>query len=384
MSGPSDARPLIVHVVFRLDYGGLENGVVNLVNGLWSRRFRHAVVALTEATDFSHRLREGVPVYAIGKRPGKDPVAYWRLYRLLRRLRPAVVHTRNFGTLECGLVAAFARVPVRVHGEHGWDIYDPHGTKRKYRISRRLIAPFIHVFVTVSDDLRRWLVNSVGIPASKVTRICNGVDVRRFRPRETEQRALLPEEFGARSLVLGTVARFSAIKDPLNLVEAFIRLREKYGTAAASVRLMMIGDGELRGRALARLSDAKAADVAWLPGSRDDVPELLRTIDIFVLGSLREGISNTILEAMATGLPVVATDTGGNGELVAAGETGTLVPPGDAEALSDAIAAYVLQPELRARHGERGRERAVTEFSIETMLSNYEKLYERTVPIAGA
>jgi sugar transferase (PEP-CTERM/EpsH1 system associated) len=369
--------------VFRFDYGGLENGLVNLVNGSANARFRHAIVALTESTEFRNRLREPVPVFAIGKRPGKDPAAYWRLYKLLRTLKPAAVHTRNIGTLDCALVAFLARVPVRIHGEHGWDVFDPDGTNPKYRLLRRTLARFVQMFVTVSDDLRKWLVTVVGIPAAKVTRICNGVDAQRFRPAADGEQRDLPPELGATGgVVVGSVTRFSAIKDPLNLVEAFIRVRSSGTPAARSLRLVMVGDGELREAALARLEEAGAASAAWLPGSRDDVAALMRCMDIFVLGSLREGVSNTILEAMATGLPVIASDTGGNVELIERGETGMLVPPGDRDALAAAIAAYANDAPLRRRHGERARARAVTQFSTEAMLAGYRSLYDRTLSIS--
>ena len=174
--------PLIVHVVFRLDYGGLENGVVNLVNSLSMESQRHAIVALTEASSFKRRLRDEVPLFQLGKRPGKDPAAYLRLFRLFRRLRPTVVHTRNIGTMDCALVAFLARVPVRIHGEHGWDVFDPDGESPKYRRIRRLLSPFVSRFVTVSDDLRRWLIAAVGIPAAKVTHVYNGVDTHKYQP----------------------------------------------------------------------------------------------------------------------------------------------------------------------------------------------------------
>ena len=175
--------PLVAHVVFRFDVGGLENGVVNLINRLPADEIRHAVIALTEATDFRRRVRRpDVVIHELHKQPGKDPAAYLRLFRLLRELRPAVVHTRNFGTLDCQTVACLAGVPLRIHGEHGWDIHDPDGTNRKYRMMRRAIAPLIHRFVTVSRDLERYLVETVGVAAGKVQRICNGVDTERFHP----------------------------------------------------------------------------------------------------------------------------------------------------------------------------------------------------------
>lgn len=372
-----NSRPLIVHIVFRFDYGGLENGVVNVINGLSAGPFRHAVIALTESgAAFRRRLGGDVPVYVLGKRPGKDPAAYWRLFRLLRELRPAAVHTRNIGTLDCAFIALLAGVPVRIHGEHGWDVFDPDGTNRKYRLLRRVVGRCVQFFVTVSEDLRRWLTEVVGIPARKVHRICNGVDTARFHPAHAnEPRPLPPEIFTRDCVVIGSITRMSAIKDPLNLVEAFLRLRADPAFAGGMLRLLMVGDGELRGAALARLDQAGAANAAWLPGSREDVPALLRAMDVFVLGSLREGISNTILEAMASGLPVIATATGGNGEVIRNGETGALVPAGDSVALADAIGMYAVDEGLRREQGRQARERAVAEFSVAAMVENYRRLY---------
>jgi glycosyltransferase involved in cell wall biosynthesis len=137
----------------------------------------------------------------------------------------------------------------------------------------------------------------------------------------------------------------------------------------------MIGDGELLGSAKARLRESRMDEVACLPGSCDDIPDQLRNMDVFVLGSLREGISNTILEAMASGLPVIASDTGGNPELIEAGANGELVPPGDRRALAQAIRDYLQDPERRARHGLGSRDRVMSFFSIERMVDNYRALY---------
>ena len=228
---PSDSRPLIAHIVFRFDYGGLENGVVNLVNRMPAEAFRHCVIALTESTSFKERIAKAdVAVHSIGKLPGKDPKAYLRLYRLLRKLKPAIVHTRNLGTLECLVVAWLAGAPVRIHGEHGWDIYDPHGTSRKYRFLRRFVNRFVHRFVTVSEDLAEWLAE-IGIARAKITRICNGVDTERFHPREEAAPRHLPAEtFKPDAVVVGSVTRFSPIKDPLNLVKAFAELQDGHDT----------------------------------------------------------------------------------------------------------------------------------------------------------
>jgi sugar transferase (PEP-CTERM/EpsH1 system associated) len=383
--GHGDPRPLIAHIVFRFDVGGLENGLVNLVNGLPRNEFRHAIIALTEATDFRRRLRrDDVAVYELHKRPGKDVASYLRLYRLLRALRPAVVHTRNFGTLDCTLVAWLAGVRVRIHGEHGWDVHDPDGTKRKYRMIRRAMNPLVRRFVAVSRDLERWLVDRVGIPASKVQRVCNAVDTERFSPARGSARGSLPaDRFPAGALIVGSVTRFEPIKDPLNLVRAFIAARQRLRGGPVDLRLLMVGDGPLRPEAQALLDAAGEAGSAWLPGSRADVADLLGAMQIFALGSRREGISNTVLEAMASGLPVIASATGGNVELVVPGETGVLVPPGDSAALTDALVGYATDADLRAAHGRAARARAEQRYSLARMVNDYRDLYRTVWPQSG-
>lgn len=370
-----DRRPLIAHLVFRLDYGGLENGVVNLVNGLPENTFRHTVIALTEASDFRRRIRRGdVEIHTLHKRPGKDPAAYLRLFRLIRHLRPAVLHTRNLGTLEGAMIGRLAGARCRIHGEHGWDVYDPDGTNRKYRLLRRAINPAVNSFVTVSQELQRWLVERVGISAAKVTRICNGVDIDRFQVRNDAARALLPaERFPAGTVIVGSVTRFSEIKDPLNLIRAFIEARRAPG--GQSLRLVMLGDGALRPEAEQMLQQSGDGAAAWLPGSRDDVAALMRAMDVFVLGSRREGISNTVLEAMATGLPVIASAVGGNLELVQDTVSGILTPPGNSTAIAAALLTYASEPSLRLEHGRRARARAEREYSLRRMLADYERLY---------
>lgn len=371
---PGDSRPLIAHVVFSFDYGGLENGVVNVINGL-PDDYRHAVIALTTASSFRNRIRRAdVEVHALDKQPGKDPGAYLRLFRLLRRLRPDVVHTRNLSTLEGSLVARLAGVPYRIHGEHGWDVYDPDGTNPKYRAMRRFFGSSIHDFVALSAELESWLTGFVGIDAAKVRRICNGVDTAKFRPRAAGDASPLPAGiFPAGSLVVGTVARLSAIKDPMNVVRAFVEARRD--PACSALRLVVAGEGTLRGEMEAHLQEHGATPYAWLPGSRDDVAELLRSMDVFVLGSRREGISNTILEAMATGLPAIVTATGGNVELVRDGECGWHVPVGDPSAIAARLVEYARDPALRARHGAASRARIDAEFSLAGMLRRYDSLY---------
>ena len=178
MSVPAPAalageRPLIAHVLYSFDVGGLENGVVNLINHMAPERFRHIVVALAQcAPDFCQRVqRADVEFISLHKPPGHGIKLYPRLYRLFRERRPAVVHTRNLAALECVVPAALAGVPARVHGEHGWDVSDPQGTRRKFQLLRRAYSPFVSRYVALSGHIESYLVDRVGIDADRVERI---------------------------------------------------------------------------------------------------------------------------------------------------------------------------------------------------------------------
>lgn len=372
------ARPLVAHILFRLDYGGMENGIVNLVNTLPASEFDHAIIAISDVSDFRSRIRRpDVRVFALNKKPGKDFGAYGRLWKLLRELKPAIVHTRNIGTMDCLPIAWLAGVPARIHGEHGWDVHDPDGKNPKYRMMRRAFAPFAQSVVTVSRDLANWLVREVGIRAGKVIHICNGVDTQRFRPR-TDTRDLLPESIFPRGcVVFGSVTRLTAIKDPLNLVRAFIQVRRQLQNSGPDVRLALIGDGPLRGEVEKELRAAQCEPFVWLAGSRDDVPDLLAAFDIFVLGSLREGISNTVLEAMASGVGIIASATGGNPELIEDGRSGTLTTPGDSASLAAAMLRYATDAPYRQAHAQAARRRAEELFSLSGMMSRYRDLYTK-------
>ena len=181
------------------------------------------MVALTSSGPLAERLPAGTPIHGLGKRPGLDPAAVVRLARTLRRLRPDIVHSRNWGALDAVLAARLVRVPAVIHGEHGREVADPAGLDPRRRRIRRALAPLVDRFVAVSHDLERWLVHTVGIAARKVVTIHNGVDTDRF---SDEGRAIGRAALGvaADALVIGTVGRLDPVKDQRGLLDAFAAL----------------------------------------------------------------------------------------------------------------------------------------------------------------
>jgi sugar transferase (PEP-CTERM/EpsH1 system associated) len=374
-----NGQPIVIaHVIHRLDVGGMENGLVNLINSLPESRYRHVIICLTDYTDFSERITAGnVRILALHKREGKDLAVFLRMWKTLRELRPTIVHTRNLGTIDMVIPAALAGVRHRIHGEHGWDMTDLHGENRKYRYLRRLCGLFITRYITVSKDLARWLHERLDVPEDRIDQIHNGVDSLRFRPAAAGREEIGAPGFASpESVVIGYVGRMAAVKNPLGVVQAFLYLWQKLPRGREQLRLVLIGDGPLRAELENVFAGADALGSVWFAGERDDIPRLLRGMDVFVMPSLNEGISNTILEAMATGLPVVATDVGGNPELVRPDRTGYLVCADDSLALASAIRRYVEHPELRREHGRAARDVIESEFCLRSMVGRYMRVYE--------
>jgi sugar transferase (PEP-CTERM/EpsH1 system associated) len=368
--------PLVVHLIYRLDIGGLETLLVDAINRMPAHAYRHAVVCLTDYTDFAARItRPGVELVALHKKPGLGLGTHLALFKLLRRLRPAILHTYNLGTIEYNFTAALAGVPARVHAEHGRDARDPNGVNRKHNLLRRLLVPFIDRYVPVSSDLQRWLREVVRIPESRNQFIGNGVDTQRFH-RCAAAPAVCEPWMQEGAFVIGTVGRLQDVKDHATLIDAFALLLEMLPSERHRLRLAIVGDGPLRGALAEQVVATGLRNHVWLAGPRTDVAAAMRGFSLFALPSIAEGTPVTLLEAMATELPVVATRVGGIPELVLDGVTGTLVPARDPERMAQALLGYVMDKERCRNHGQAGRARVEQHYSIAAMLGHYVALYD--------
>ena len=372
----SNNAPLVVHLIYRLDFGGLETLLIDCINGMPADRYRHAIVCLTDYTDFARKIsKPDVPLFALHKPPGLAPATHWHLWRLLRQLQPAILHTYNLSAIEYAPVAALANVPVCVHGEHGRDARDPHGTNRRHNFLRRLVLPFYDCYYAVSADLRNWLKDTIGVPDKKNLLLENGIDTVKFSPPEAGVRVATPE-LPESCFVFGTVGRIQDVKDHATLIDAFIALLALLPQQREHLRLAIVGEGPLLPSLKEKIHAAGIEDLVWLPGARMDINIVMRSFSVFMLSSIAEGIPVTILEAMATGLPVLSTNVGGVPEVVQEGVTGTLVPASDAHAMAHAMAAYVQTPALAAQHGSAGLQRIHQHYSMNAMLTAYAGMYD--------
>jgi sugar transferase (PEP-CTERM/EpsH1 system associated) len=376
--------PLIAHVIYALTTGGLENGLVNIINRAPAHRYRHVIICITGADEFAHRITaEDVRVIELNKREGHDLGFYWRLWKLFRELRPDIIHSRNLAALETQLLSIGCPGVKRVHGEHGREVNDLDGTNWKYLTFRKIMRIFIHRYIAVSKDLEYWLTTTVGVRSEKVQQIYNGVDHERFFPDTVKPLALLPAHWQGVDdmLVIGTVGRLTPVKDQRILLQAAAVVRDLHADLYQRLRVVIVGDGPVRKELTDLAGELDVEAITWLAGDRDDVPVLLAALDVFVLPSLAEGISNTVLEAMAAGLPVIATAVGGNLELVEEDFNGSLVPVGDPLALARSLVTLLENEAERVRQGANARQRVCQRFDWKRTVNAYLGVYDELLQL---
>jgi sugar transferase (PEP-CTERM/EpsH1 system associated) len=359
----SNGRVRVVHLVTSLNVGGLERVVLDLCRFLDRDRFDPRVLCLREAGSLAPRFAElGIPVESLDCPERAKGRTLLRLLRRLRALRPQVVHSHNLSSNFFGAVAGrLARVPLVLHTKHGRGWY-PHGLR--HLAMSRFACWLDDYLIPVSEDSAACARQIERVPAAKLRVIRNGIDLSQFPVAARRPDA-------AASWRVIHVARLNLIKDQPTLLRAARLIAD----VEPRFHLDIVGDGEARQELQALHLELGLADHVYFLGMRDDVAALLGTADLFVLSSTSEGISLTLLEAMAAGLPVVATDVGGNREVVVAGETGLLVLPSSPPALAEAMLTLLRDPARSWQMGAAGRRRAEEEFDLRRVVARYEELY---------
>jgi len=361
----------ILHLITELDIGGAQKALARLLAHLDRQRFEPTVVCLYNGDKaVAQEIRQlGIPVFDLRMTAKWRFDALWRLYRLLRREHPVILHTWMFhATLIGRLVGILAGVPIRISSRRNVEIGGP---VREW-INRWTLWMDNRV-IAVCEEARKAEIHRGGAPPQKVVTIYNGIEVLPLSTREAARENLravlgLPPH----ALLVGIIGRLHPQKGHRVLLEAATHVVARDW----QVYFILIGDGPLRHSLEAIAREQGLAGRVHFLGTRHDIPQLLAAMDLFVLSSFWEGMPNAVLEAMATGLPVVATAVGGTPEVVVDGVTGLLVPPRDPVALAQAIERLLADPELRHRMGQAGRERVEQHFSVEQMVRKTEALYE--------
>jgi sugar transferase (PEP-CTERM/EpsH1 system associated) len=364
----------VLHVFTHLGTGGTELGILRVVAGLGGPQFQHRLCTLRGFDpDFVRRNNLSDQVLVAGRADGKSQFLLFRLMAIMKSYKPHIVHSRNWGAIEAVPAARLAGVPVVIHSEHGYEVDMLRGLPVRRRLLRRALYPLADAVFTVTEELRQYHRRQAWVSADRIRVIYNGVDTERFSPCP-DARVRLRKKLGltAGTFVIGTVGRMVPIKDQKTLLRAaelLIRL-------GLDVHVLLLGTGPER-RALEDYVQASAElrGHVTLLGVSDSVPELLQSLDVFVLPSLCEGFSNTLLEAMACGLPTVATRVGGNPEVVGERQSAWLFSPGDFSGLAERLERMARCGKLGIELGAEARERALAHFGRDHMLKQYRELY---------
>ncbi len=372
----------ILMLITLSDWGGAQGHVLALARGL--RHLYDVTVACGPGGPLVARLhQEGIRVVEIqgltrAPSPLTDLTTLVWLSRWMRRERFALVHCHSTKAGLLGRVAArIAGTPAVLFTAHGWPFagsWWPPIIRALLALAERAAARFTTTIICVSRHDRETALQAGIGPSGRLEVIPNGIAPDPWLPDPWLADAV-PDQGNKRAgepCTAVMVGRFKAPKDPVTLVNAWARV-------GASHRLLLVGDGPMRPEVEALILKQGLDGRVAVLGARDDVPVLLRAADIFVLSSRWEGMPLAVIEAMMSGLPVVATDVGGVSEAVVHGETGFLVPMGDPDALALALDRLLADPALRRRMGEAGRRRALEHFTEERMLAETAALYERAL-----
>ncbi|MFN2567931.1 MAG: glycosyltransferase [Gemmatimonadaceae bacterium] len=380
--GHGDRRVRVAYCIDNLGVGGTELNAVRTVERLDRSRFDVSVVCLRESGPLATRYAAaGVPVLPFpitklyGVRAAREGI---RLARLLAASGVQIVHSHDiYNNVFATVCARAAGTPVVIASRRWWRS----AIARRYRIANALAFRLAHCVVANSPAVASSLQTEDGVRPDRIAVVTNFVDDAAFAPLSTERRTAMLYELGVPdgAVVVGVVANLLPVKDQGTLLRAAARLAPRW----PQLHVVLVGDGECRAALEARARTLGLESRVRFAGRRPNEPNLHHLFDISVLCSTSEGFPNSIIEAMAAGRPVVATDVGGIPDAVSDGETGLLVPPSNADRLAAAIEVLLLDPERRRALGSAGRDRARAQYHAGAVIGSLEALYDRLLGAAA-
>ncbi len=362
----------VLHLLPSMEIGGLETMVLNLASGLDRRQYSPTICCFDGlgplAEDAAARKLD---ICQLKRKPGIDWTYPWKLSRFLKCCRTQVLHLHNPTAFFYGTLAGkLARIPCIVYTEHGRDV----STGWKVRFAHRCLARMVDRIIVVADYGRRLLSDVEGIDDRRITVIYNGIDGGRFdRHNYSDKYDLIRHALGAtgQNKLIGIVGRLDPIKNHVLLIRSVVEIKK----LVPRVKLLIIGDGPERRKLESLVQELGLNDYITFLGARTDIPEILSVLDVYVLPSFSEGLSLTLVEACASGLPIVATRVGGNEEVVIHGENGLTVESDDLQGLAKAIESMLTDMNTANMMGIKGRARYERYFTLRTMINNYENVY---------
>jgi len=363
-------RKKIIYIIGGLSKGGAERQLYELVKSINRDKFDPVVISLSEGGYWSKEIQKlNIQLIEIPRKKNKEFKRLFKLIKLLKSMKPDIVHTYMFSANSYGRIAAIlTRVPIIIASERS--LPEIGKDKSRYQISiDKLFASFSHGIICNSYVANKILITKYSFDTKKVFTVHNGIDVGLFFRENSKNQKKLARK------VVGTIGRIDALKNHKLLLDMAKNVLDKSNNK--DIKFLIVGEGPLRDELERHSQNLGIENKIVFTGERNDIPDLLQMMDVFVLTSNWEGLSNAIMEAMASSLPCVATDVGGNSELVLDGETGYIVSPNDPGAAAQKV-LYLINDRLLAKEmGVKGRKRIEESFSAIKMIKNTEEVYDK-------
>lgn len=368
------AKVNLLHVIYSFNTGGLENGLVNLINHLPPEQFSHTICILAEGKNLLPRLEKEVNCYELHKRNGNDFRIPFKIASIIRKEKIAVVHTRNWVALVEGITGAAIGGCTRVvHSEHGKEVEDTVSQPWRRKIAKQVCFASVKKIITVSKALEDEFIHNNLCDIPKITTIINGVDCKKFNIKsqgdilKLRRKYKIPEN----AFVIGSVGRLAKIKNFSLLLEILNCCQDHF--------LVLVGDGPERAFLEQKARQMSLANRCIFMGEIENVSDVISTFDVFVNTSFYEGISNTILEAMASGIPAVANNVGGTSEIILNGITGFLINGNEKKEFIKILKNLKEDAILRQNLSLFSRRIAEEKYSLRTMVDNYQNAYKSII-----
>ena len=359
----------VLHVVLSMETGGLENGIVNLINNADNSRFIVDVLCLREKGTLADRItNENSQVFFNGNRNQSLVTAAKKIYKSCNEGHYHIVHSHGFTTMLASYLATrLTRTAVLINGEHGTLYY----SSMKQRLLQKWLFRSMDINLTVSSELKEKIQQEFSLSFDNFKPIINGVDSNKFNHQidsSLRRELSIPDQH----IIIGSVGRLVSVKNYPSLIKGFSLVQK----VNPNTHLVLAGDGPERAKLESQADKLNLANNVHFLGRRDDIPNVMNGFDLFVLPSFSEGLSNTLLEAMSCGIPVIASNVGGNPEIVKPNVSGFLYPSDDANALANILNSLCKAPNDINKLSTLAREHIVNHYSLKAMISNYEDVYK--------
>jgi len=358
---------IICYIIGQLGRAGAERQLYELVNGINREKFLPIVISLSQGGYWAQEIRKNnIQVIEIPRKKSKEIARLFKLIKLLKTIKPQVVHTYLFpGNFYGRIAAIFTRVPVIISSERNLPEVGKDKNILQLLIDKLLLI-FTDAIICNSHKARKFLAREYSFTSGKLFTVHNGICMK-------EHAKIISNNYSDKThKIIGTVGRLSPQKNYVLFLEMAKIILER---SRGNIQFMIVGDGPLKDELMNYAERIGIANNILFTGERSDISELLQGMDIFVMTSLYEGLSNSIMEAMLSGLPVVATDVGGNDELIIDKVTGFLCPSNNVSALSEAVLHLIENESEAILMGEKGKNKMLNEFQIDKMVSCTEQIY---------